>query len=431
MFKNYVQKKLEKYVRKYFSKHDTKLIVITGSVGKTGTKMAIAQVLSGKYRIRLHDGNHNTSMSVPLAILGVDYPQNIHSIMAWLAVFKAARKRIKMPTDADVIVQELGTDRPGDIPHFASYLKPDIAVITAVTEEHMVNFQTLEAVAKEELAIAKVARVTIVNSDDIPQQFAQYADTSSIMSYGLRPPAEFRIDLAGTAPLEGKTGRLFGPDMEAVPVSINVVGKHNIAPAAAAAAVGFKLGLNTEEVAVGISKISPLPGRMQVLRGLEDAVILDDTYNSSPAATIAALETLYDIDAPQHIAILGSMNEMGEFSKEAHERVGDTCDGTRLDWVITIGKEAAEYLAPRAAANRCQVKSFMSPYEAGGFAHTVLQPKAAILVKGSQNDVFSEEAVKVLLHDQADVDKLVRQSPDWLAKKDSFLDKELDDRKDD
>src|SRR3954465_7271309 len=99
MFKNYIQKKLEKYVVKYFKKHpEVKLVVVAGSVGKTSTKRDIATLLSSRYRVALHEGNHNTHLSAPLAILGIDYPGSIKSIGAWLSVFAAARERIKEPT---------------------------------------------------------------------------------------------------------------------------------------------------------------------------------------------------------------------------------------------------------------------------------------------------------------------------------------------
>src|SRR5690554_5054422 len=104
MFKNFIQKRLEKLAKKYLKKHKPTLVVVTGSVGKTSTKMAIATVLSEQYRVRVHEGNHNTHMSVPLSILGITYPDNIRSIKSWRRVFKAAKLRIKQPKDVDIIV---------------------------------------------------------------------------------------------------------------------------------------------------------------------------------------------------------------------------------------------------------------------------------------------------------------------------------------
>ena len=113
MLKEYVQRKLEKYVRRYFASHpDVKLVCITGSVGKTSTKMALANILAQEYRIRVHTGNHNTNMSAPLAILGIPYPRDIRSVSAWRDVFKQAKRRIKEPADVDIIVQEFQKTNP-------------------------------------------------------------------------------------------------------------------------------------------------------------------------------------------------------------------------------------------------------------------------------------------------------------------------------
>jgi hypothetical protein len=76
-------------------------------------------------------------MSVPVSLLGVEYPDDVHSVREWLTVFRAMNIRIREPKDVDVIVQELGTDKPGEIAHFGTYLQPDIAVVTAISDEHI------------------------------------------------------------------------------------------------------------------------------------------------------------------------------------------------------------------------------------------------------------------------------------------------------
>jgi UDP-N-acetylmuramoyl-tripeptide--D-alanyl-D-alanine ligase len=183
------------------------------------------------------------------------------------------------------------------------------------------------------------------------------------------------------------------------------------------------MGLGQQEVIDGLSAIRPVNGRMNILRGLLDSTIIDDTYNSSPAAAVAALQTLYLFPSKQKIAVLGSMNELGEFSQKAHEEVGAVCDPTLLDWVVTIGNDAEKFLAPAAAKRGCQIRSFKSPYEAGAFVHSVLHPKATILAKGSQNGVFAEEALKILLHSTEEESQLVRQSSDWIARKEAMFDR--------
>lgn len=375
MFKNFIQKRLEKLTKKYLKKHQPTLIVVTGSVGKTSTKIAIATVLSQHYRVRVHEGNHNTHMSVPLGILGVDYPDNIRSLSQWLRVRKAAKQRIKQPKDTDIIVQELGTDTPGDIPHFGTYLQPDIAVITAVSAEHMEFFKSLDAVASEELSVAAFSKLTVINRDDIASEYAKYAETTNIDTYGTGGMAEYRFAISDSN-THGYNGNFISPEFGEFAMTLKLAGEQNVKASVAAGLVAAKLGMTSQQVKQGMEKIRPVKGRMNVLRGLQNSTLIDDTYNASPLAVEAALRALYQIQSPQRIAILGSMNELGESSPQAHEQIGKLCDASELAWVITIGKEAEQYLAPAARAKGCQVQSFRSPYDAGAFAHKVLEDNA-------------------------------------------------------
>lgn len=424
MFKKYIQKKLEKYVVKYFAAHpEVKLVVVAGSVGKTSTKRAIATLLSQRYRVALHKGNHNTTMSAPLAILGIEYPQDVHNVGAWLSVFSAARKRIKEPTGVDVIIQELGADHPGEIAHFGTYLRPNIGVITAVTPEHMEFFQTMEAVAQEELTTASFSQLAIINRDDIDGRFAELLTNPNITTYGTSGVAEYRFEEQDFSIENGYTGSVIVPDLaQPIQATIRVVGEHSLRPAMGAVAVGVKLGLTPAEISAGLASLRPVPGRMNILRGIDDTIIIDDTYNSSPIAASSALQTLYSLQAPQRIAILGSMNELGTSSATEHEKLGAMCDPDLLAWVITIGDNAERFLAPAARARGCQVKSFKSAIDAGGFAHSVIEQGSVILVKGSEGNIYAEEAVKILCVMSED-DELVRQSPAWIDRKDAFFSK--------
>ena len=422
MFRKFIQKQLENYVVKYFKAHpEVKLIVVAGSVGKTSTKRTIATLLSQRYRVALQTGNHNTHMSAPLAILGIEYPKNIKSIGSWLSVFAAARKRIKLPTSADVIIQEIGTDHPGDIPHFGTYLRPDIAVISAVTAEHMENFNDMEAVAQEELSAANYSQLAIINRDDIEGRHAAFLTNPNVTTYGTTGAAEYRFEAQDFSIENGYVGAVITPEFEqSIPATIKVVGEHSLRPAMGAVAVAAKLGLTADEIAKGLALIRPVPGRMNILRGIDNTIIIDDTYNASPLAVSCALQALYGLQVPQRIAILGSMNELGSSSAAEHTRIGELCDPSLLSWVITIGRDAEAYIAPAARARGCQVKSFVSAIEAGSFARSVVESGAAVLAKGSQTDVYAEEAVKILCMMDED-DELVRQSPEWTKTKDAFF----------
>ncbi|MDN5275655.1 MAG: UDP-N-acetylmuramoyl-tripeptide-D-alanyl-D-alanine ligase [Candidatus Saccharibacteria bacterium] len=423
MLKRFIQTILEGYVKKYLARHpDITLIIVTGSVGKTSTKVAVATVLSERFRVRLHEGNHNAELSAPLAILGIEYPDNIRSLSAWMAVFKAARQRIKNPTDTDVIVQEVGSDRIGQVPHFGTYARPGIAVITAVSPEHMEYFGTIEEVAKEELAAANFSEKAIINRDDISGQYASILSNPNVTTYGTSASAEYYFTSQDFDIERGHRGQLVGPRWdEPIAATIKVLGEHNLRPAVAAAAVADSLGMTPTEIRSGLEKVQPVSGRMNMLRGMNDTLLIDDTYNSSPLAASSALQALYQLTVPQRIAVLGSMNELGSSSVAEHQAIGKMCDPNQLAWVITVGKEAREHLAPAAKANGCQVASFDSAIEAGGFVHQHLEKGAAVLFKGSQGGVYLEEAVKVLLHSTDDEAKLVRQSPQWLKDKKAFF----------
>ena len=423
MIKQHIQKKLEKYVRRYFAKYpDIKLIVVTGSVGKTTTKVAIATVLSEKFRVRLHEGNHNTQMSAPLAMLGIEYPDDIKSFKQWRAVFKAARKRIKQPPDVDIVIQELGTDKVGEIPHFGTYLLPYISVVTAVSPEHMEFFHNISIVAQEELSAANFSRLAIINRDDIDGSYSKYLTNSNINTYGTSASAEYYYLNEDYSSDNGYSGKFVAPDWEdPLSLNIHVLGEHMIRTVVAAGAVAAKLDMTPTEIVSGLEKIRSLPGRMNVLRGADGAIIIDDTYNSSPLAAESALRVLYQMTVPQRIVVLGSMNELGETSQVEHETLGKLCDPTQLAWVVTVGEEAEKFLAPAAKARGCQVKSFKTALQAGAFVRGVIDEGSAILFKGSQGGIFLEEAVKVILHSTADEEHLVRQSSAWMAKKTTFF----------
>lgn len=425
MFKNYIQKKLENYVKAYFLKHpEVKLVAVTGSVGKTCTKIAIATVLSEHFRVRLQEGNHNTNMSAPLAILGIDYPNNIRSIGAWLAVFNAAKKRINQPTDVDIIVQELGSDRIGQVTHYSTYLNPDISVITAVSLEHMEFFKTIDAVAKEELEVANFSKLVIINRDDIDGQYAKYLTNPNVSTYGTNASAEYHFINQDYSIETGYSGEFFAPEFaNPISVKINVLGEQSLRPAIAAGAVAVKFGMTAAEISSGFAKIYPVPGRMNKLRGILNATIIDDSYNSSPLAAESSMRVLYQIDAPQRIAVLGSMNELGEMSASEHEKIGQLCNSNELAWVITVGEQAERYLAPAAKSRGCQVKSFNNAILAGAFVRSILETGAVILFKGSEGNIYLEEAIKEVLQSPDDESKLVRQSTNWLSIKTKFFDK--------
>lgn len=427
MFKRFVTKKLQKYVRKYFTLHpEVKLVAVVGSVGKTSTKRALAHLLSQRYRVRMHEGNHNTELSVPMAILGIAMPPNLRSIRQWMLVFSAARRRIKQPTDVDVIVQELGTDHPGDIAAFGTYLVPDIALVTAITPEHMEFFGSIEAVAQEEMSITNYSRFTLINRDDVEGRFANFANNPNFSTYGTTGAAEYRYEQQGFTVDTGYNGNVIAVGQEPFAATVKVVGEHSLRPVMGAVAASMVLGLQPAEVAAGLATIEPVPGRMNLLHGIDDTLIIDDTYNSSPAAAAAAIQTLYSLDmVPQRILVLGDMRELGAHSQAEHEKLGAMCDPNMLSWVVLVGPDCEKYLAPLARQRGCQVHVAPDAIRAGMFVRSVTEEGAAILVKGSQNNIYLEECVKILCNISEDVE-LVRQGAEWTKVKDALFSRYAD-----
>ena len=423
MFKLFIRIKLEGYVKRYLKRHpEVKLIIVVGSVGKTSTKSAIGTVLKQKFRVRVHEGNHNAELSAPLAILGIDYPENLRSIKTWVRIFASAKQRIKRPADVDVIVQEVGSDRIGQVPHFGTYARPDIAVVTAISPEHMEYFKTMDAVASEELSVVKYSNQVFLNLDDIDSKYTSDIDKGNVSTYGEADTADYRFIKSDFSIESGFSGEFRGKGTtESIHARLRVIGEHSISAAVAAGAVGVKLGMSQDEIKRGLDEIRAVNGRMSLLSGIRQSMLIDDSYNSSPLAVSWALDTLYSLDTPQKIAVLGSMNELGESSVDEHRKLGNLCDPTQLDIVITVGKEAQEYIASVAEEKGCKVKSFKTSPEAGEFLTEILKPGAIVLFKGSGESIFLEETIKKVLKNPDDAQKLVRQSSDWMSRKNKFF----------
>jgi UDP-N-acetylmuramoyl-tripeptide--D-alanyl-D-alanine ligase len=410
-FKHKLTKIFGNQCKKIIKKHSITVVAVAGSVGKTSTKLAIAKTLSAKYRVLYQEGNYNVPISVPFIFLGRQMPALLNPF-GWFFAWIAGQKILHGNYPYDVVVIELGTDYPGELSQFAAYLSPDITVITAVAEEHMEFFKTIDAVAKEELSVAEFSKTLLINADDINEEYLEkyLPKNTEIHSYGFEH-VEYKATLN-----DSRLSINLGGD-STVSVTPYAQASHVAKVYTAAAAVADLLDLTDEQISQGLQKISAPAGRMQRLQGINNSIIIDDTYNSSPKSATAALGYLYDQSSPYKIAILGSMNELGDSSEASHRAVGKLCDPKKLDLLITIGDHANNYLAEEAIKNKCRVITCDSPYQAGRKAKENIAKNSVILVKGSQNRVFSEEAIKVLLLDQADVNKLVRQSPSWLAKK--------------
>jgi UDP-N-acetylmuramoyl-tripeptide--D-alanyl-D-alanine ligase len=412
--RNFVARQLGKQVIKLRKRNRITVIAVAGSIGKTSTKLALAKVLSKGYRVRYQTGNYNDLVSVPLIFFGRNLP-NIFNPFAWGWIFFRNQLALARKYPYDIVIVELGSDGPGQMAEFGSYLRVDIGVLTAIVPEHMEYFGDLDAVANEELVLANLSSKIYANKDLIPTQYIGYLPDTTV-TYGIKQDANIRLTNVQWNGEEATFDIMFG-GIKFLHGEHEKITEPQLYSITAAVAVATELEIPSRTIDQGIREIMPVSGRMQHLHGLNNSLIIDDTYNASPEAMKGALDTLYRLDSPQKIAILGNMNELGEYSKLEHQKVGEYCDPSELTLVVTIGPDANKYLAAAAEKRGCLVKAFDNPVDAGKFVKARLQNGTIILAKGSQNGVYAEEAVKQLLAVTADAKLLVRQSRYWIKTK--------------
>lgn len=409
---------LESHVKQLREHHEFMLIAVAGSVGKTSTKLAIAQTLErAGLRVRYQSGNYNDRLTVPLVIFGEEMP-GLVDVLAWLRLLRRTKQAIHREYAYDIVVVELGTDGVGQMDRFA-YLQPDVGVLTAIAPEHMEQFGALEAVAKEELTLLSYAKRTLLGTDDIPAQYVQAGETLQI--YSIRDASADYFGSTEQASNDGQVLTMHHAQSEILSQPITFLGKQGAKVALAAAATAHMCGVKPMAIASALQALRPFAGRMQRLNGVKNTTIIDDTYNATPSAVRAGLEVLAGYDAPERIAVLGSMNELGEDSVASHQEIGALLDAERIHLLVTIGKTAEAHLAPAAKQRGISVVSFANPVTAGEYVRDHMKAGAVIFVKGSQNGVFSEEAIKPLLANPNDASKLVRQSADWIKRKQTVL----------
>lgn len=417
-----IEQKLARLTRQFFARHpDVKLVAVTGSAGKTSTKIAIGTVLSQSMNIQLREEEPKTKSDVFLQIMGVRLPEK--GPFRWQRAIKAVKQRVDAEhPGVQVIVQEFSPKDIGYNGWFRDYLLPDIAVITSVSNGRMEVEHSLEEVAQEMISLANNSKTAIINRDDIEGRFASFLTNPHISTYGNGGMAEYYFDEHSFSLDGGRVGAVMSPEyQDGLSVRMHLLGEHNIRPSIAAIAVGYRLGMNGEDMVKGIDALRPLPGRMNLLRGSDDTWLIDDSYSSTPQTALSALQTLYSLDSPQRIAVFGSMNGLKGVHQQAHAELGSQCQGEMLDWVVTVGDKANQYLAPAARQNGCQVHECRDAIEAGAFVRGRLKSGGVALFKGSSGGVWLEEAVKINLSSTSDQDQLVRQSSAWLAHKNDFF----------
>ncbi len=390
-----------------------KVVAITGSVGKTSTKNAVAEVLKGEYRVNYQKKSYNTQTGLPLSIFDLKAPNNPKNPIEWLVIFvKMVPKFFNYPYD--VIVAEMGADKKGEIDYLTKMVKPNIGIVIAAHKVHTETFGTVDDILKEKSILAYRSELPIINSDEDNLVKQLLPNLNNALTYGSKK-ADYKIANIKRDPKTQKLNFEVIFNKQTLKINSNFVSKEGILMFAAASAVADNMGFAPAEIKAQLEDLKPTIGRMNPLNGAEDSLIIDDSYNSSPQAVISAINNIHEMGKGRKIAVLGNMNELGDYAPEAHSIVGVAA--STLDLLVTIGDLAQEYIAFEAEKNglkKDKIKSFYSPVAAGKWLKHQLKKGDIVLVKGSQNKVFSEEATKQLLANNRDSEQLVRQEDFWL-----------------
>lgn len=400
------------------------IVAVTGSVGKTSTKDAIATVLRAEYQVRASQKSFNSELGVPLTILGLENAWG--SVGGWTKnIFRACLLAYGTKKDyPEWLVLEVGADRPGDIARITRYVKPTIAVITRIGEipVHVEHFATPRDVAHEKagLAYALTANGTLIfNTDDDKVKAIGAAHHGSMISYGFDEGAMVR---AGNAQIMYENDRPVGIACKincggkSMPLRLkDVFGEHGISSALAGIAAGIAAHINPIACIEALGKLHPAPGRLRLIDGVRKTLILDDSYNASPVAMRAALETLNSIKVSgRKIAVLGDMMELGVYTPDAHRAIGKQA-AKCIDALYLVGTRA-KFIGEGAreeGMNPIKIKTFDESAAAGRALEHELKEGDLILVKGSQYVRMERAIVEIMAEPERTAELLVRQETEW------------------
>jgi UDP-N-acetylmuramoyl-tripeptide--D-alanyl-D-alanine ligase len=355
-----------------------KIAGVTGSVGKTTTKEILAALLGAKLRILKSEGNFNNEYGLPLTLLKLD------------ETHQAA-------------VLEMGMSRLGELKRLAAIARPDVGVVTRVAPAHLEFFSSVDeiALAKRELIEGLNGResTAVLNADD-PRvaAFGPYAP-GRVLTYGIEKPAFFTADEIEDRGALGSAFDYVSPEGR-VRLELMVPGRHAISNALAALAAASVWNIGAAEAQSVFRALRAPSMRGELLRFSNGAALINDSYNSSPAALQAMTELLAATpNYHRRILAAGEMRELGAASPELHREAGRFAAKTgKIDWVIGVAGDAAQIVegALEAGLPRAQTKFFPTPEEAAEFLGTLVVAGDLLLVKGSRG-VKMERIVEALI----------------------------------
>ena len=412
-------------------KYKPKIIAITGSVGKTSTKDAVYAVISGISYVRKSEKSFNSELGLPLTVLGC--PNGWNNPLTWiLNILKGLWLFIWPHKYPKWLVLEVGIGKPGDMSRTALWLKTDIVIVTAIgeTPAHIEFFDSHKHLVEEKSKLIKTLKkdgLLILNNDDSAVLEMKEKTKNRVITFGFKEDS----DIKGSGDSIFYTdsgvpdGLIFRIDEEgnSFPVVIEgVFGRNHVYASLGALALSSGLKLNMIEAVNKLKNYSVPPGRMRLLKGINDSLIIDDTYNSSPFACQSALKTLAEVkNSGRKIAVLGDMLELGKHTEESHKNIGIVARTVlATDGILAVVGPRAKKIkegAIEAGMNDMNTYEFLDSKEAGEFLKTFVQKDDLILIKGSQGMRMERAVESILLDKKNKKNLLVRQDEEWKKKR--------------
>ncbi len=419
--KDTVQNLLAFFTRKIIAKYQPFVVGITGSVGKTSTRHAIACALKYKFKLREAQRNYNNEKGIPLAVFGADEINNkvdgLKAIIKGFFVWMLPQNYPKM------LILEYGIDRPGDMDYYLSLVKPNLAVFTTVGMSHRKFFNSEQEIAKEKVKIASQLNGNeffVYNADDPNVSLESQNVHAQKISFGKQSLGhdanvellEVKEDLALHA---STTMRIKTPSRE-ITVTIPVLGTAHVQAVLAAVAVADALEVDTDLVLQGLADYRPVPGRLNVLAGIKRSILIDDSYNAAPVSATEAIKLLDRFPRAKKIAVLGDMLELGDESDSAHAQIGKLAASLNLQKLVTIGElgKKIAIAAQEAGMSQDKIISFNNSDEAKQQVLQMIEPETVVLVKGSQGARMEKISKELLAEPMKAPQVLPRQYGKWL-----------------
>ncbi|MFH0937012.1 MAG: Mur ligase family protein [Candidatus Daviesbacteria bacterium] len=284
---------------------------ITGSVGKTTTKDACLAVLSQKFETVASRDNIDPIFNIPATLLKL-------------------RPKIKK------VILEMGIEYPGEMEFYLSLVHPATAIVTRVSFAHSEFLGNIEQILTEKgLLIKQLPKdgFAILNWDDLNTRKLAEGTPAQVLFYGSNPK-DCYVWASNVRIKNNKTIFELNCGVERVEITLNLLGRHFVTAALAAASLGITCGISLIKIKKGLESLQPAPHRMQLLEGLGGWYVLDDTYNSSPAAVEESLNLVNELSARRRILILGEMRELGAYSERLHRMIAQKIFKDKFDWVI-------------------------------------------------------------------------------------------------